>query len=72
MKKVEISDTLAYILQRMIKDEIINQELWIEQEEHKFGKDNRHRETRLNIIKALEEDRENLSQQGYPPFEYYQ
>lgn len=68
MKKVEISDTLAYILQRMIVDEINNQYQWIEDDKKMFGEYKTHEKVRLNIIEDLEEDRKNLSQQGLPIF----
>lgn len=66
--KIEVSETLAYILQRMIVDEINNQETWF-REDTKSG--NPHAKVRLKLIADLEEDREYLDKQGYPIFHYY-
>ena len=66
--KIEVSETLAYMLQRMIVDEINNQEKWFN-EDSKSG--NPHAKVRIKLIADLEEDRENLSKQGYEIFDYY-
>lgn len=59
---IEVSTLLAKVLQRMLVEEIENQEKWIVEEEQEFGTTDH--KTRENIIDQCESLREQLEQKG--------
>lgn len=59
--KVETSKLVAEVLQRMIEEEIANQEEWLKEDVEQFGKPVAFRET---IIKELSEMADDLAEQG--------
>jgi len=59
---IEISDLVAKCLQRMITDEIENQNNWYNEDKDK---------TRLKIVKEMEQLSDNLVEQGINKFWRY-
>ena len=63
---IEVSPLLANCLQRMLVEEMENQERWSFEEERDYGKtDHKLRE---RIIENCEEVREQLANQGFPKY----
>lgn len=71
MVKVEISDMLASCLQRMLVEEIENQEKWQSEEDEEFGYNKRTHETRDRIIQECEDLRTQLESQGIHKYYKY-
>lgn len=65
--KLEITPLIARVLQRMTTDEINHQKEWT-QEDEKNGRDTT---TRAEIIKELEQLQNQLQEQGFDKFVYY-
>lgn len=61
---IELKPLLANCLQRMLVNEIENQQIWIVEEEQEFGINKEREELRNQIISECEELREQLEKQG--------
>lgn len=59
---IEVSTLLAKVLQRMLVEEIENQEKWMVEEEQEFGTTDH--KTRENIISQCEDLRNQLEEKG--------
>ena len=60
---------MARVFQRMLTQEIENQEQWSAEEEQEFGKTDH--KTRENIIEQCEELRNTLEEKGYEKYYKY-
>ena len=59
---IELPQLMANVLQRMLVEEIENQERWMGEEEQEFGC--KHHETRERIIEQCEQVRTQLEEKG--------
>lgn len=66
--KIEMSEQMGEILQRMIADELHNQKVWLSEDMDIVGEDFCHREA---IMKKLNEMAKELEAQGTKPVDYY-
>ena len=66
---IELPQLMANVLQRMLVDEIENQERWMGEEEQEFG--HTHHETRELIIEQCEQVRTQLEEKGVQKYYRY-
>ena len=67
MVQIEVSELLASIIQRLLVDEINNQEQWMIED----LKNERPDETRLRIINEAKDLQNQLENKGIKKFRYY-
>lgn len=66
---IELKPLMASVLQRMLVEEIENQERWAAEEEQEFGTTDH--ETREKIIALCEDLRVDLENKGFPRYYKY-
>ena len=62
---IELTPLLAGVLQRLLVDEMENQQKWIVEEENEFGINDKHREIREKVITDCDELRTQLESKGF-------
>ena len=67
---IEVSEEIAYVMQRMLVDEINNQHKWAK-EDKRNGRPQNEIDGRFELCEKLKEVQDQLYDKGFPKFHYY-